>query len=78
MKGDGSHPHFQFELKRTKNDSISVGVSDVAKICLEASKLGKDPAIAMTMDAMPEHIPADWVAVPAEAFRWLLYRSEDE
>lgn len=74
MKGDGSHPQFQFELKRTKTGCIVVGEGDIAKICLEAARLGKDPAVVMTIEGMADHLPSDWVAIPAEAFRWLLSR----
>lgn len=71
-KGDGQTSRFVFELKRSKGDSIGIGFFDVAKVSREAYTLGKEPALVLTADGMPEPIPRDWVAVPAGVFRQMM------
>lgn len=76
MKGDGQHPLFEFELKRDKRDRIEVGDAVLGKLCLEARRLGKDPALVVTMDGLSAPTPQDWVCVPVETFKYLLSLAE--
>lgn len=71
-KGDGQTSRFVFELKRSKENVVSVGFSVVAKVVGEAYALGKEPALVLTADGMPEPIPRDWVVLPAGAFRQMM------
>lgn len=75
-KGDGSHPLFVFECKETKHRSIRVAAADVQILVDNASVVGKAPALVMSAYGLPDGIPKDWVAVPAETFRWMLERME--
>ncbi len=77
MKGDGKHPHFLFECKETKHKSIRIASRDVMKIYREARALGKDPALVMSAYSLPDPLPKDWVAVPANTFRWLLEQIQE-
>jgi len=71
-KGDGSHPRFMFECKETKHASIRVAARDIAKLVREAAVVGKEPALVMSAYGLPDGLPKDWVAVPAEVFRSML------
>lgn len=71
-KGDGLHPVFMFECKETQRKSIRVAAADVGKLVREAAVIGKEPALVMSAYGLEAPIPQDWVAVPAEVFRWLL------
>ena len=71
-KGDGTHPNYMFELKETKHARISIGARDVGKLCREAAVVGKDPVLVLSAYALPDPIPKDWVAVPAQVFRYML------
>lgn len=71
-KGDGRHPVFMFEAKETKHASVTMGPDVIGKLCREASAVGKDPALILTMYGLPEPLPKDWVCVPSEVFRSLL------
>ena len=76
-KGDGKHPLFMFELKETQRASLSVSERAIAKLCREAANVGKDPVLVMSAYGLSDPLPKDWVAVPAEVFRYLLQRLED-
>ena len=77
-KGDGSHPLFMFELKETQKSSISIGDRVLAKLCREAAAVGKDPAVILSAYGIPDPIPKDWVAVPAEVFKAMLEMMTEE
>ena len=77
LKGDLTHPDILFEAKETKHTSIRVGASVVAKICKEATAVGKIPALILSAYGLPDPLPKDWVCVPAPLFSALL-RSYDE
>lgn len=63
-KGDIRGERYLIEHKMTDKASIRVGVTAVEKICREAALLGKKPAIAMTIEGMPDGFPRRWVAIP--------------
>lgn len=76
-KGDGSHSVFMFEAKETQRSSISINQTVLAKLCREAATVGKEPALIMSAYGLEDPIPKDWVAVPAELFRYLLEKLEE-
>jgi len=69
FKGDVKNDRFLFEAKRTEYASISVNVGWLAKICREAEKAGKLPALTLEWGEMPFGVPRDWVMVPMAVFR---------
>jgi hypothetical protein len=71
-KGDISHPRFLAECKETKKSSIRVGADVVDKIFREASAVGKDAVLILTVGGLPDNLPKDWVCLPLEVFQSLL------
>jgi len=77
VKGDGEHPLFMFECKETKHASIRIAGRDVQTLVDNARLIGKAPVLVVSAYKLPEAIPKDWVAVPAETFRWILEKLEN-
>jgi Holliday junction resolvase len=71
-KGDGQTKRFMFECKETKFPRISVGENDLLKLVSEANTAGKEPVLVLSIYGMSEFIPKDWVAMPADVFKWLV------
>lgn len=76
-KGDGTHPIFMFECKETKHASIRIAGKDIRKLVQEAALVGKFPALVVSAYRLSEPLPKDWVAVPGEAFKWILEQLEE-
>lgn len=64
-KGDGITDDFLVECKETVGTRIAVTEKILEKIFREAVEAGKSPILVLSLYGMKEHIPRDWVLVPA-------------
>lgn len=75
-KGDLTNENFVYQAKLCAGGKISLDVRVIAEVCRQASMTGKNPAIVITLEGMPENLPADWVAVPAHVHNSMLGEEE--
>jgi hypothetical protein len=71
-KGDLQDERFMWQAKLTDKASLSLGPSVIGELCKQAAAVSKFPALVLTLEAMPEPLPKDWVAVPADIFAEIL------
>lgn len=71
-KGDGSLPTLMFEHKETAGSSISVNALAIGKLYKEATTVGKDPVLLLSVHGMPEPLPKEWAAIPVGLFKAML------
>lgn len=70
-KGDGQTKRFVYELKETEKDSLTLSYKVLSKLYREASIIGKDPVLVMSLYGLPSPLPKDWVVIPIDVFNKL-------
>lgn len=76
-KGDLQDDLFVWQAKLTKGSNLSLGSKVLLEVCRQASQLGKIPALALTMEGLPDHLEKDWVCLPTHIFKEMRDSYED-
>jgi hypothetical protein len=71
-KADVSSEDFLYQCKTTDKDRYTLSKKVIAEIYRQAKLTGKDPAIVIRLEAVPEPLPCEWVAVPIETWRRII------
>lgn len=71
-KGDVKSRELLVESKRTDKDSLSVKKDWLIKIFNESVAYNKIPALSIEFDQMPNLVPKDWIAIPADKLRYFI------
>jgi len=67
-KGDGGTDRYMVECKETNGKRLVIDEKVIVKLCKEASLARKDPLLVLSVYGLPEHLPKDWVLMPASLF----------
>lgn len=71
-KGDLQDELFVWQAKLTDKDRFTITSEVLVELRRQASLLNKFPAIALTMEGLPDNLEKDLVLIPASVFRELL------
>ena len=71
-KADVSTEDFLYQCKTTDKDRYTLSKKVIAEIYRQATLVGKDPAIVVRLEAVPEPLPCEWVAVPIATWRRII------
>ncbi len=68
-KGDLQDDQFVWQAKLTKQSSLSLGSGVLMEVSRQAAALNKHPALALTLEGLPDPLEKDWVVIPAHVFK---------
>ncbi len=72
LKGDGKNDQFYVEYKRDKRDKFTIEKHVLIKAQREAAVIGKEWAIGITIEGLPDSVPKDLFLIPKHLFDILL------
>lgn len=71
-KGDLQDSLFVWQAKLTEKSKFTITSDVLVELKRQASLLSKYPAMAITIEGLPDHLEKDMVLLPASVFRELL------
>lgn len=67
-KGDYTDDDFMYQEKTCRGARIVIEEADIIKAYREAAMQGKRVAFTLTIRGLPDHVPCDYVMVPADTW----------
>lgn len=77
-KGDISLDKILLDSKQSNGTTITVAGRDLTKITREATQVGKEPGMVLTIEQIPDTTPKEWVMVPLDVFADLIDNQKGE
>lgn len=68
FKGDLQDDDFVWQAKLTEKSRFTLTSEVIVELKRQASLLSKHPALALTLEGLPDHVEKDWVVIPASVF----------
>lgn len=72
FKGDLQDDLFVWQAKLTDKDRFTITSEVLVELKRQASLNSKWPAVALTLEGLPDHLEQDWVMLSASVFKTLL------